>query len=146
MKFKKGTSGREQVKLDMTPMIDVVFQLLIFFMLAATFVVQSAIQIEMPEAQGATNLEKKELSITLAYGTDGPDGKGKIYVDELDVDSLEELTRILSEKVADQPELMVLIRPDARSEAGRLIEVLGILNSLGISTSSIVAQPADDGV
>ena len=145
MKFKNETKHREQPKLDLTPMIDVVFQLLIFFMLSATFVVQSSIQIEMPEAKGATNLEKKELSITLAYGTDGPDGKGKIYVDETSVESLEELTRILSQKVTGQPDLLVLIRPDARSDAGRLIEVLGILNSLGITKSSIVAQPADDG-
>lgn len=145
MKFKNESKHREQPKLDLTPMIDVVFQLLIFFMLSATFVTHSAISIEMPEAKGATNLEKKELSITLSYGTDGPEGKGKIYVDESPVDSLEELTRILSEKVAGRPDLLVLIRPDHRSDAGRLIEVLGILNSLGISKSSIVAQPSENG-
>lgn len=145
MKYKTESKHREQPKLDLTPMIDVVFQLLIFFMLSATFVVQSSIQIEMPEAKGATNLEKKELSITLAFGTDGPEGKGKIYVDETDIDSLEELTRILSEKVTSEPDISVLIRPDARSDAGRLIEVMGILNSLGITKSQIVAQPADDG-
>ena len=144
MKFKKETKHREQPKLDLTPMIDVVFQLLIFFMLSATFVVQSAIQIEMPEAKGATNLEKKELSITLAFGTDGLEGKGKIYVDETEIENLEELTRIVSQRVADNPELVVLIRSDARSETGRLIEVLGILNSLGISKSSIVANPAEN--
>lgn len=145
MKFKAESNHREQPKLDLTPMIDVVFQLLIFFMLSATFVTHSAIPIEMPEAKGAANLEKKELSITLAYGTDGPEGKGKIYVDEATVDSMDELTRILSERVAGRPELLVLIRPDHRSDAGRLIEVLGILNSLGISKSSIIAQPADSG-
>lgn len=144
MKFKKETAHRAQPTLDLTPMIDVVFQLLIFFMLSSTFVVQSSIQIEMPNAKGATNLEKKELSITLAYGTDGPEGKGKIYVDETSVDSLEELTQIISSRVADRPDLLVLIRADERSETGRLIEVLGILNSLGISKSSIGAQPAEE--
>lgn len=144
MKFKKETAHREQPKLDLTPMIDVVFQLLIFFMLSATFVVQSSIQIEMPEAKGATNLEKKELSITLAYGIDGPKGRGKTYVDETPVESLEELTQIVSQRVSDNPDLVVLIRSDEKSETGRLIEILGILNSLGITTSSIAAQPAAD--
>lgn len=146
MKFKKEIgSHREQVTLDLTPMIDVVFQLLIFFMLSATFVVQSSIQIELPEAQGATNIdETKELSITLAYGTDGPEGKGKIFLDELEVASLDEMTLIIQEKTVENSDLLVLIRPDARSDAGRLIEVLGILNSLGISQSSIVAQPAEE--
>jgi biopolymer transport protein ExbD len=144
MKFKKETTRRDQPKLDLTPMIDVVFQLLIFFMLSATFVVQSSIQIEMPEAKGATNLEKKELSITLAYGTDGPAGKGKIYVDEVSADTLEEFTQIMVQRAADAPDSAVLIRPDARSDTGRLIEVVGILNSLGISKFAIVAQPAEE--
>lgn len=146
MKFKKEIGEhREQQKLDLTPMIDVVFQLLIFFMLSSTFVVQSSIQIELPEAKGATNnQENKELSITLAYGTDGPEGKGKIYLDELEVPSLQEMSVIIAEKSSDNPDLLVFIRPDARSDAGRLIEVLGILNSLGISQSSIVANPAEE--
>ena len=38
-------------------------------------------KIEMPTAEGATELEQKDLSVTLTYGTDGPGGKGKIYVD-----------------------------------------------------------------
>jgi biopolymer transport protein ExbD len=145
MKFKKEIGNhREQPKLDLTPMIDVVFQLLIFFMLSATFVVQSSIQIELPEAKGATTVEKKELSITLAYGTDGPEGKGKIFLDEVSVESLGEMTAFIQEKVTANPDLLVLIRPDARSDAGRLIEVLGILNSLGISQSSIVANPSEE--
>ena len=113
-------------------------------MLSSTFVVQSSIQIEMPEAKGATNLEKKELSITLAYGTDGPAGKGKIYVDEISVESLEEFTQIMLQRATDAPDSAVLIRPDARSDAGRLIEVVGILNSLGISKFAIIAQPAEE--
>ncbi|HIA46557.1 MAG TPA: biopolymer transporter ExbD [Candidatus Hydrogenedentes bacterium] len=144
MKFKKETAHRQQPTLDLTPMIDVVFQLLIFFMLSATFVVQSSVQIEMPQAKGATNLEKKELSITLAYGTNGPEGKGKIYIDETPVESLEEFTQIVQQRVADSPDILVLIRPDSRSETGRLVQVLGILNSLGITKSSIAAEPADE--
>jgi len=144
MKFKKETPHRKQPTLDLTPMIDVVFQLLIFFMLSSTFVVQSAVQIEMPKAKGATNLEKKELSITLAYGTDGPEGKGKIYLDETPVESMEEFTQIVSQRVSDRPDLIVLIRPDSRSQTGRLVQVLGILNSLGITKSSIAAQPAEE--
>jgi len=146
MKFKKEISShRDQPTLDMTPMIDVVFQLLIFFMLSSTFVVQSSIKIEMPEAKGATTShDKTELSITLAYGTDGPQGKGKIYLDEVEVASLKEMSLIISEKATANPDLLVFIRPDARSDTGRFIEVLGILNSLGISQTSIVANRAEE--
>jgi biopolymer transport protein ExbD len=145
MKFKDESKQKQRPNIDLTPMIDVVFQLLIFFMLSATFVVQSSIQIEMPEAKGATNLEQKDLAITLAYGTDGPDGKGKIYVDSQDILSMEELTRVLSEKAKDNPDIQVAIRSDARSDTGRLMEVMGIASSVGMTKFQMVAQPdADD--
>lgn len=140
MKFRDEVKRRVSPNPDLTPLIDVVFQLLIFFMLSATFVVQSSIQIEMPEAQGAAQLEQKDLSITLAYGEGGPDGKGKVYVDALEVSSMEELSRILSERVAAQPGIMVLVNSDARTDTGRLIEVLGIANSVGISRFGIGAR------
>ena len=52
MRFRKQERDRRRIlaEVDLTPLIDVVFQLLIFFMLTATFVVQSSIQIEVPEA------------------------------------------------------------------------------------------------
>ncbi len=144
MKFRRDRKRRINPNLDMTPLIDVVFQLLIFFMLSATFVVQSTIQIEMPEAKGAAQLEQKDLSVTLAYGTGGPEGKGKIYVNSEEVPSMEELTRLLSERASERPDVMLLVRTDARTDTGRLVEVLGIASSVGIQKFGIGAQPPDD--
>lgn len=125
----------------MTPLIDVVFQLILFFMLSSTFVVQSSINIEMSTAKGAIAYEQKDLSITLAYGEGGPDGKGPIYVNDVEIDSMEELSRVLSQAHAERPDIMVLMRPDARIRSARLIEVLGIANSVGIERYGIAAQP-----
>ena len=144
MKFRRDRKRRIDPRLDMTPLIDVVFQLLIFFMLSSTFIVQITIQIEIPEAEGAAQLEQKDLSVTLAYGTGGPDGKGKIYVNSKEVPSIEELTRILSERAAERPDIMLLVRTDARTDTGRLVEVLGIASSVGIQKFGIGAQPPDD--
>ena len=144
MKFKVDKKRRINPNVDLTPLIDVVFQLLIFFMLSATFVVQSTIQIEMPEAEGAAQLEQKDLSVTLAYGSGGPGGKGRIYVNSEEVPSIEELTRILTERVTERPDLMLLVRTDARTDTGRLVEVLGIASSVGIQKFGIGAQPPDD--
>ena len=77
MKFRQKEKRKVRANVDLTPLIDVVFQLLIFFMLSATFVVQSSIQIEMPEAEGTTTLEQKDISITLTYGEGGPDSLAK---------------------------------------------------------------------
>ena len=132
MKFREKRERKVKAEVDLTPMIDVVFQLLIFFMLSATFVVQSSIQIEMPTAEGAVQLEQKDLSITLVYEEDG---EGPIYVDNVLVASYEELSSILAEKKAESPDINVLIRTDARRISGDLITVLGIASSLGLKPS-----------
>ena len=140
MKFRKIRKRRVKPILDMTPLIDVVFQLLIFFMLSATFVIQSSIQIEMPTAQGAVQLEQKDLTITLAYGEGGPDGKGPVFIDSVEITSMQGLSEIISERLDENPNIRLLIRTDTRAEAGRLVEVLGIANSLGVSTAAIAAE------
>ncbi len=145
MKFRKRHVQRRAPNPDLTPLIDVVFQLLLFFMLSSTFVVQTSIQIEMPKAEGATQLENKDLSVTLAYGADGPDGKGKIYVNNDEMPSLDALTQRLSEEARNQPDVQLLVRTDARTDAGRVIEVLGVATSVGIEKFSVGAQTPDDG-
>ncbi|HIJ66324.1 MAG TPA: biopolymer transporter ExbD, partial [Candidatus Hydrogenedentes bacterium] len=136
-----GEKRKVEANVDLTPLIDVVFQLIIFFMLSATFVVQSSIQIQIPEAEGPVALEQKHLSITLARGEGGPDGKGPIYVDNVPVESIDQLTSRLSAAQAERPDLHVLIRADAAVQTARLVEVLGIASSVGIERYGIAAQP-----
>jgi len=62
-------------------------------------------------------------------------------VDGTEVQDMDELARVLSERCAGQTDARVLIRPDARIDSGRLIEVLGIANSVGIEYYGIAAQP-----
>ena len=145
MRFRQ-TQEKRKVKanVDLTPLIDVVFQLLIFFMLSATFVVQTSINIEMPEAKGATSLEQKDLTVTLAYGEGGPEGGGAIYVDNEEVDSMVELSQRLAGAIAEYPDIRVLIRPDARIPTGRLVQVFGYIHSVGIERYFIAAQPPSD--
>ncbi len=147
MKFRQKHKNRRRASapnVDLTPLIDVVFQLLIFFMLSATFVVQSSVQIEMPEAEGATELEQKDLTITLAHGTDGPGGKGKVYVNNDEIETMDALSERLSNEIRQRPDLMLLVRTDARTDTGRLVEVLGIASSVGIEKFGIGAQPPEN--
>jgi biopolymer transport protein ExbD len=145
VKFGNRHRKRLSPNLDLTPMIDVVFQLILFFMLSSTIVVQTSIQIEMPEAEGATELEEKDLSVTLAFGADGPGGKGKIYVNNDEIPTIEALTNRLSQEVQARPHIQLLVRTDSRTDTGRLVEVLGIATSVGIEKYGISAQPPDAG-
>ncbi|MEK7794288.1 MAG: biopolymer transporter ExbD [Candidatus Hydrogenedentota bacterium] len=141
MKFRERRSRRLAVQLNLTPLVDVVLLLLLFFMLSSTFVVHSSIEIEMPNAEGATDLEQTGLSVTLAHGEGGPGNAGRIYVDNAEVSTIEELSRVLSQKAAENPNVNLLIRTDARTDAGRLVEVLGLAASSGITHLSVGARP-----
>jgi biopolymer transport protein ExbD len=144
MKFREKRERKVRPNVDLTPLIDVVFQLLIFFMLSATFVVQSSIQVEMPTAEGAVELEHKDLSITLVYEEGAAPGEGPIYVDSVLVASYEELSGILAEKKVESPDVQVLVFIDERRRSGDLITVFGIAKSVGLANVGVGANPPKD--
>jgi len=141
MKFRKKEHLKVRANADLTPLIDVVFQLLIFFMLSSTFVVQTSINIQMPEAEGTTNLEEKDITITVQYDPENPDGPGLIYVDRERVE-YEELPQYMSSLIEGNVQPFVLVRPDRRVPTGRTVAIFGILNSLNITNYGIAAEPA----
>lgn len=155
MRFKKDKDKHKiRANVDLTPLIDVVFQLLIFFMLSATFVVQTSVQVELPKAEGAKELERKDISITLAsrtldaFGqpvTEGIEGEGMVFVNDIEINSWGQLSNVLGELYRDDPEAIVLIRPDTQVATGRLVRVLGVANSVGITRYAIAARPPEEG-
>ena len=132
-------------ELNLTPLIDVVLQLLLFFMLSSTFVVQASINVQMPEAKGAPSFEQKDLSVTLTYDETAPGGQGRVFVDNDEMLTMDQLSQRLGEEIAQRPDLRVLIRPDARVPAGRLVQVLGQVHSVGIRRYFIAAKPVSGG-
>ena len=141
MKFRRKEAKRVKAQVDLTPLIDVVFQLLIFFMLSATFVVQSSLPIDMPEAEGTVQLESKDLTITLRYGEGGPDGQGQVFVNKEEITDWKRFSSLLAEEVAKRPDLIVLWRSDGRIPVSRMIKVWGIATDVGIERFRVAAQP-----
>ncbi len=146
MKFRSAENPRRKVRasLDMTPLIDVVFQLLIFFMLSSTFVVQSSIQIEMPQAAGSTNLERKDVSVTLTTTPGGPEGGGLVYLDNDPLVTWSDLTERLGALVSDQPELILMFRCDAAVPVERLVKAMGFARSVGIENYQVATEPLSE--
>ena len=145
MKFQRNNSRKIRASLDMTPLIDVVFQLIIFFMLSSTFVVQTSIPIEVPEAEGATQTESKDVSISLKEGVGGPENGGEVFIDSVPVENWTQLTRYLVELNARDPDALVLIRAAKTVPTERLVKVLGLANGVGIKNyGSAASAPAEE--
>ncbi|GMW00464.1 MAG: hypothetical protein AMXMBFR84_16010 [Candidatus Hydrogenedentota bacterium] len=148
MKFARDDkrNRKVQAQISMTPIIDVVLLLLLFFMLSSTFVVQSSIPVEMPEAAGLPEFEQKDISITLTNDPTAPDGSGRIFFDNEEMTDWTALSdRLATVKASRQDDFLVLIRTDESVDSGRMIKLMGIVRSLGISRMGVAAlSPGQD--
>jgi biopolymer transport protein ExbD len=121
------------VALNMTPLIDCVLQLLIFFMLSSSFVLQTGIHVDLPKARAPRLQEDQGIVITITR-------KNEIFLNDEQITS-ERLPISLLEKVTKAKEKTVLIKPDKRVETGKLVEVMGIAKSVGVESLGIVTEP-----
>lgn len=132
MKFKRH-SKIEKGKLDMTPLIDVILQLLIFFMLSSSFVMQSGIKINLPNSSHKEKEQKKE-NITVSLTKES-----HIFLDENKV-LLPELKETFNKEAQKNPKIILIIRADAKVPHGEVVEIMDIAKQSGLSKISIATQ------
>ncbi len=135
MRFRKKSVIHEKiiVALNMTPLIDCVLQLLIFFMLSSSFVLQTGIHVDLPKARAPRLQEERDIVITITR-------TNEIFLNDEKMTS-EQLPISLLEKVTKSKDKTVLIKPDKRVETGKLVEVMGIAKSVGVESLGIVTEP-----
>jgi len=113
----------EEVQLDMTPMLDVVFILLIFFIVTAVFVKEPGIEVERPETQ----LQEREKP-TLLVAVSAND---EIYVDG-DVYELAQLRNVFEQLREENPRAEAMIQGDLGAPAGTVLDVQDLLMDMDI--------------
>ena len=133
MNFRR--QRRERVELSMTPMIDVVFLLLIFFMVTTTFEREAELKIELPEAKGEKANESRPLEIVI-------DASGKYYIGahELVNTRLETLQKAMSDALKAGARRVVVISADKRAPHQSVIRVLDAARRLGIKHVSFATR------
>jgi len=135
MQFRKKTTthGKLMVTLNMTPLIDCVLQLLIFFMLSSSFVLQTGIRVDLPRARAPKLQDEQDIVITITRTNEIFLNDEKMTSDQLPIALLELLTR--------SGKKIVLIKPDKRVETGKLVEIMGIAKSVGVESLGIATEP-----
>ena len=113
----------EEVQLDMTPMLDVVFILLIFFIVTAVFVKEPGIEVERPETQ----LQEREKP-TLLVAVSAND---EIYVDG-DVYELSQLRNVFEQLREENPRAEAMIQGDLGAPAGTVLDIQELLMDMDI--------------
>ncbi|MBA2124289.1 hypothetical protein B9J78_05070 [bacterium Unc6] len=132
MRFKRRvkTITGELGTIDIAPLIDVVFQLLIFFMLTSTFIIQPGVRVRLPRAVTSEVLDEKNLVITIT-------GENVLYIQDKVV-TLSELRVMLRE--AARKNISVLIKSDRTVSIGRVVEIWDICRQENISQLNIATQ------
>ena len=125
--------------LEITPLIDVVFLLLIFFMLATSFDERSAFKIDLPKSTAAKTkstlkevqvLVDKEKNIYLRY----TDNSGRLQSEKLDLSSF---VSVVSEKLNTSESKDVMISADKAIDYGFIVEIMSFLKESGASAINI---------
>lgn len=125
--------------LEITPLIDVVFLLLIFFMLATSFDERSAFKIDLPKSTAAKTkstlkevqvLVDKEKNMYLRY----TDNSGRLQSEKLDLSSF---VSVVSEKLNTSESKDVMISADKAIDYGFIVEIMSLLKESGASAINI---------
>ena len=122
----------DESEVNLTPMLDVVFIMLIFFIVTASFVKESGIDVNRPDAQTAE--QKKKASILIAISEDG-----EIWIKKRRVD-IRQVRPNVEKMLAENPLGTVVIQADEESKNGLFVQVMDAARAAGAHSIAIAAE------
>lgn len=121
--------------LDLTPVVDVVFNLLIFFALSLNFAAQtSGIKVKLPKASAAEQVKTKDITINLT-------NEGKLFLNDEEVDTKSIIEKL---KKIEKKDILVIIKADNSVNHGSVVETMDIVKSNGFSRLAIAVERKDE--
>jgi biopolymer transport protein ExbD len=130
--FFTQTQAEDESEINITPMLDVVFIMLIFFIVTATFVKEAGIDVNRPDAATAVKQEKANILIAIGPNND-------IWIDRRQVD-IRSVRPNIERLHAENPQGSVVIQADKESKTDTLIQVMDASRQAGVYNVSIAAQ------
>lgn len=134
MSFIKKRTRRESF-IDISPMMDMVFILLIFFIVTSTFTRETGIDVTKPKASSAKELAKESILIGITR-------QGTVHINETQV-NLSSLQTILKQMMAESLDRPVIIVSDRDAPSGAIVDVLDECNIAKVRKVSISAEEGE---
>ncbi len=132
MPVKRHNHHSDESELDLTPMLDVVFIMLIFFIVSTSFVKASGIEVNTPVA--ATAEKQDSVSIMVAINQEG-----KVWVDKREVE-VRTVRSIIARLHAQNPEGAVVIQSDKKASTEQLLVVMDQIRLAGVKHIAVAAK------
>jgi biopolymer transport protein ExbD len=123
---------KKDVEIAIVNLVDVIFILLIFFIMTTTFSKETGLDITKPAAGSAGQLEKENIMVGISK-------EGTIHLDERQVD-LAMLQAILRRELAEDADRAVVIVSDRDADMGTVVDVMDECNTAGVHKVSVAAN------
>lgn len=137
MQFRR--QNREDVSVNLTPLIDVVFLLLIFFMVSTTFTRETRLDITLPEADGSPAAQPEE-QVKVVVGANGRYSVNGRVLTKSDADTLRSVLLREAEKGTDIP---FTITADAQASHQAVVRVMDVAGRIGFTHINITTRAPD---
>ena len=130
--FLKNTSEEEESTIDITPMLDVVFIMLIFFIVTATFIKEAGIDVDKPSAATAVVQEKASILVAI-------DANNNVWINRRQVD-IRSVRSIVERLHAENPKGTLVIQADKESKNDTLVQVMDASRRAGVYDIALAAN------
>lgn len=129
---RRRKNQEEDGGIDLTPMLDVVFIMLIFFIVTTSFVKESGLDVNRPSASTAKKKERASILVAISQN-------GEIWIQKRRVD-IRSVRANIERLHAESPEGTVVIQADKTSETGVLVDVMDQIRLAGVESISVAAS------
>ncbi|MFT5209645.1 MAG: biopolymer transport protein ExbD [Flavobacterium sp.] len=130
--MRKRRIQEEEKVADLTPMLDVVFIMLIFFIVTATFIKETGLEVNRPDTQTAE--KKKTVSLLVAVGEDS-----SVWIDKKKVD-IRSVRAIMERLHSENPKGGLVIQADMNSKIEKVLAIMDSAKSIGINQVAIAGE------
>lgn len=135
MNFRSKRRRKEADIIDLTPLIDVIFQLLIFFMITTTFVTNPGLKLDLPRSNRTELKDKrKDFTVVMLAGE-----KSTVYFRGKRF-KLDELKKVLSKLAAKKRGATIFLQAERAVPHGRVVKVISLIKDSGLTQVGIVTQ------
>ena len=131
MSARRLHSSVDETELDMTPMLDIVFIMLIFFIVSTSFVKESGVEVNSPAAETAESQDNANIFV-------GITATGQVWVDKRQVD-VRSVRSMVARLHAQNPEGAVVIQADGEASTQQLVQVMDQIRLAGVEHIAIAA-------
>ena len=134
MNFSSDTHEKDEVTIEITSLIDVMFTLVLFFLVTTTFVSAPGMKVDLPKSS-AQDIQRDKKDITIVIGSNH-----QLLINQKAVNE-RELQARLSAQAKENPQTLVIIQADQGVSHGLVVRIMDYAREAGLSRLAIATEP-----